>query len=216
MDVTLLAAVLDGHDGRDTFASLEDFLKNVLETLPVGVWLTNDQGRIVYGNPAGRKIWGGARYVSIPEYAEYKGWWPETGERIAAEEWALARALRTGQQFVDEVIDIEAFDGIRKTIINSAVPLKNSVGKVVGAMVVNEDISAIKRMEAQRERLRRELDAASDEVKKLTGLLPICASCKNIRDYEGCWHQLEVYIRDHSAAEFTHTLCPRCAQRFSS
>jgi hypothetical protein len=66
--------------------------------------------------------------------------------------------------------------------------LKNSVGKVVGAMVVNEDISAIKRMEAQRERLRRELESASDEVKKLTGLLPICASCKNIRDYEGCWH----------------------------
>ena len=82
-------------------------------------------------------------------------------------------------------------------------------------MVVNEDISAIKRMEAQRERLRRELEAATDEVKRLTGLLPICASCKNIRDNEGAWHQLEVYIRDHSAVEFTHTLCPLCERRFS-
>lgn len=55
-----------------------------------------------------------------------------------------------------------------------------------------------------------ELEAALAKVKLLTGLLPICANCKRIRDDEGYWQQVEVYIRDHSEAEFSHGLCPDC------
>jgi hypothetical protein len=55
-----------------------------------------------------------------------------------------------------------------------------------------------------------ELQLALANVKMLTGMLPICASCKNIRDDEGYWHQVEVYIRSHSEAEFTHGICPDC------
>lgn len=56
-----------------------------------------------------------------------------------------------------------------------------------------------------------ELQLALANVKMLTGMLPICASCKNIRDDEGYWHQVEVYIRSHSEAEFSHGICPDCA-----
>lgn len=59
-------------------------------------------------------------------------------------------------------------------------------------------------------RLNEELQAALANVKTLRGLLPICASCKKIRDDEGYWQQVEVYIRDHSEADFTHGLCPDC------
>ncbi|MCK6627052.1 MAG: response regulator [Anaerolineae bacterium] len=59
-------------------------------------------------------------------------------------------------------------------------------------------------------RFNEELQAALDNVKTLRGLLPICASCKKIRDDEGYWQQVEVYIRDHSEADFTHGLCPDC------
>ena len=55
------------------------------------------------------------------------------------------------------------------------------------------------------------LQKALDEVKQLRGFLPICASCKNIRDDQGYWTQIESYIRDHSEAEFTHSICPDCA-----
>jgi hypothetical protein len=58
-----------------------------------------------------------------------------------------------------------------------------------------------------------ELQLALANVKMLTGMLPICASCKNIRDDEGYWHQVEVYIRSHSEAEFTHGICPDCAAK---
>jgi AmiR/NasT family two-component response regulator len=59
-------------------------------------------------------------------------------------------------------------------------------------------------------RLNEELQAALANVKTLRGLLPICASCKKIRDDEGYWQLVEVYIRDHSEADFTHGLCPDC------
>lgn len=57
------------------------------------------------------------------------------------------------------------------------------------------------------------LQAQMAGVKILKGLLPICAACKNIRDDKGYWNQLEVYIRDHSEAEFTHGLCPDCMRK---
>jgi len=57
------------------------------------------------------------------------------------------------------------------------------------------------------------LKAALDEVKQLSGLLPICASCKKIRDDKGCWHQIENYIEGHSEAQFSHGLCPECARK---
>jgi AmiR/NasT family two-component response regulator len=63
-----------------------------------------------------------------------------------------------------------------------------------------------------REKLILELEDALAQVKTLSGLLPICSSCKKIRDDEGYWNQLEVYIRDHSEVEFSHSLCPECAK----
>jgi len=58
------------------------------------------------------------------------------------------------------------------------------------------------------------LKEALDHVKVLSGLIPICASCKKIRDDQGFWNQLEVYITQHSDASFTHGICPTCAEEF--
>ncbi len=55
-----------------------------------------------------------------------------------------------------------------------------------------------------------ELQNALDHIKTLQGILPICATCKMIRDEHGGWNQLEVYIRDHTGADFSHTICPDC------
>jgi hypothetical protein len=62
-------------------------------------------------------------------------------------------------------------------------------------------------------RLIRELEAALSKVRTLSGLLPICASCKNIRDDQGYWTQMEAYISQHSEAEFSHSMCPPCARK---
>lgn len=65
----------------------------------------------------------------------------------------------------------------------------------------------------EREKLITELHTALDKVKLLSGFLPICASCKKIRDDKGYWQQIESYIRDHSEAEFSHGICPDCAHK---
>jgi hypothetical protein len=75
------------------------------------------------------------------------------------------------------------------------------------------DISERKNAEEDRERLIRELREALSKIKTLSGLLPICASCKKIRDDSGYWNQIECYIREHSEAEFTHSLCPDCIKK---
>jgi hypothetical protein len=58
-----------------------------------------------------------------------------------------------------------------------------------------------------------ELHKALDEVKTLSGFLPICASCKKIRDDKGYWNQIEAYISEHSEAEFSHGICPDCSKK---
>ena len=61
--------------------------------------------------------------------------------------------------------------------------------------------------------LRLKLREALENVKKLSGLIPICSNCKKIRTDEGFWQQVEVYIRDHSEIEFSHGLCPDCLKK---
>jgi PAS domain S-box-containing protein len=142
----------------------QDLLRLVLDSLPVGVAVMDRKGSIILTNPASEKIWGG----SIPEgperYAKSKGWWHETGKRITPEEWASSRARAHGQTSINEVIDIEGFDGSRKTIHNSAIPIKGSHGDITGAVIVNEDISARKNVEL-------ELNNSYDQMRKLTAQL---------------------------------------------
>ena len=105
-------------------------------------------------------------------------------------------------------------DGRELHLAISISPIKNSVGKIIGASMIARDIHERKRHEQERERLIGELQAALSEVKALHGLLPICASCKKIRDDQGYWTQVEVYLTEHSNAEFTHGICPECEQQY--
>lgn len=70
-----------------------------------------------------------------------------------------------------------------------------------------------KRAEIEKDNLIVELKDALDKVKTLSGLLPICASCKKIRDDKGYWNQIEIYIGSHSNAEFSHSICPDCLKK---
>jgi K+-sensing histidine kinase KdpD len=70
----------------------------------------------------------------------------------------------------------------------------------------------MRRALAREQAARAALQKALDEVKTLSGLFPICAFCKKIRDDKGYWNQIELYIRDHSSANFTHSICPECAK----
>ena len=78
---------------------------------------------------------------------------------------------------------------------------------------LKKEIFLRKRIEADREQLIQDLKQALGDVKQLSGLLPVCASCKKIRDDQGYWNQLDTYIRQHTDANVTHGLCPDCMDK---
>lgn len=86
-----------------------------------------------------------------------------------------------------------------------------AITRTVGELVINAVMRAYQHRE--REELLVKLQRAMGEIKTLEGLLPICAMCKKIRDQEDTWHPIEVYIRDHSQAQFTHGYCPECLEK---
>lgn len=83
-----------------------------------------------------------------------------------------------------------------------------------GAIIISEDITTQKNAENDRTKLITDLQRALDELETLRGLLPICASCKKIRDDSGYWNHIEAYISQHAHVDFTHTLCPECIRHF--
>ncbi len=102
-------------------------------------------------------------------------------------------------------------DGRHVPVLVQSRLLRDEGGKIVGTPATIQDISERKRSEEERERLIVELQEALARIKTLSGLLPICSSCKKIRDDKGYWSQIETYIRDHTEADFSHGICPVCA-----
>jgi len=125
----------------------EELLRTTKDLLPVGLWITDRHGKIIESNPAGRRIWAGAKYVGIDQFGEYKAWWVDSGKRIEPDEWAVARAIRRGEVSIDEELEIECFDGTHKVILNSAVPIRSNQQEITGVVVVNQDITERKRKE---------------------------------------------------------------------
>ena len=100
--------------------------------------------------------------------------------------------------------DVEVFSG----------PITLSGEKVLYSII--HDISERRRIEQERENLIAKLEQALAEIKTLRGILPICATCKKIRDDKGYWNQIETYMCTHSEVEFTHGICPECEGKFYS
>lgn len=102
-------------------------------------------------------------------------------------------------------------DGKENIIEYTAVPIKLQ-GKTF-TIGIDRDVTERRRTEAEREKLIAELQSALSDVRTLSGLVPICANCKKIRDDKGYWTQLERYIQERSAARFSHGICPDCMKK---
>jgi PAS domain S-box-containing protein len=189
--------------------SLKEALSIVYDAIDsaVGVMIITDlSGRIAYVNPA---------FLRMFEYDDKE-------EIIGTDAAALFASKK-----VKNLSDVRAFidlaqgateefvvlhkDGTKFYVEVSCSNVTNDEGHVSGRMASFVDITQRKHMELERETLIAQLQSALAKVKTLRGLVPICASCKNMRDDKGFWHQVEAYIHDHSEAVFSHSICPDCA-----
>jgi PAS domain S-box-containing protein len=150
--------ITERHRAEEAVKREQQLLEAVMESLPVGVWLMDGEGRISRSNPAATRIWAGARYVGVAQFGEYKAWWADTGREIRPDEWAAARAFTRGETSINEKIVIQCFDGSRRTILNSALPLRDALGRISGAVIVNQDIDDLQRAQEEIRQLNEGLE----------------------------------------------------------
>jgi len=183
-------------------------LSRAVEQSPASIVITDHAGNIEYVNP---------KFIQVTGYilAEVLGKNPrilKSGEMSPEGYGMLWQTITTGKEWRGEFHNKKK-NGELYWESASISPIRDLAGRVTHYVAVKEDITARKQNEAERDQLIRDLQDALANVKSLSGLLPICASCKKIRDDEGYWSQVEGYIQKHSDATFTHGMCPDCLKK---
>jgi len=141
----------------DEISANEHLLEMMMENMPVGVFTLDEKGIIVSANNAARELWNGAEYVGIENFEVYKAWFVDSGKRVQAHEWGGAVAIERGEKTLNQEIEVEAFDGSRKFVLNSAIPLRDEHERIIGAVVINVDITERKKLAHQVQERMKEL-----------------------------------------------------------
>ena len=193
---------------EDALRKSEEKYRTVLEASPDPIVVYDMEGKVIYFNHA---------------FTHVLGWTLEErlGKKmdvfVPDEDWPETRKM------IDKVLAGESFFGFetrRHTKEGNIIPVsisgaiyRDQNGNPAGSIINLRDITDLKMAEEALLRERDKLKEALAKIKTLSGMLPICVSCKNIRDDKGYWNQIESYIREHSEAEFSHSMCPECKKR---
>jgi PAS domain-containing protein len=162
----------------------------VVEYLTDGVLVLDRRGRLVDANPGARRWMG---WEEAPLGMALDAWFP--GDWTRPEPGRMA----------SHVVSVPGAELELRTL---------SIGEERGTVLLLRDITRRRRLEREREDLIEELRRTLANVKRLQGLLPICANCKSIRDDKGYWTQVEVYLKDHGEMTFSHGICPKCMKKY--
>ncbi len=187
---------------RDSEIRYRLLIENSLD----GVLLTSPDGRIFDANSSACAIFGRTREEII---ASGRDGLMDTSDPNLSR--MVEERKRTGKASGELIA--RRPDGTPFPVEMSSVVFPSSEGHQFSCIIFR-DISERKRAEAERERLIFDLQEALGKVRMLSGLLPICASCKKIRDEQDQWQHLETYIRQRSSVDFTHGMCPDCLEKF--
>jgi PAS domain S-box-containing protein len=177
--------------------------EGILAAIGEGIRVINRRFRIVYENQKHKDLLG--NHAGEYCYSAY-----QQRDRVC-EMCPIAVTLSEGR-----ILKVERTMPAEKGTMHlgiTASPLTDSKGRIIAAVVVVRDITERKLMEAERERLIADLQGALAKIKTLSGLIPVCAWCRRVRDDQGYWDNLENYIRENSDANFTHGICPECLKK---
>ena len=192
------------------FERLEDSdlvrVRPMVEDVPAYLWTADHDLRLMWSRPSHAVIFG--------LDAE-----PDLGTTVCDlfgnnDEHPSIQAHRAALE--GEARNFEVWVGVRgeaRLLRAHVEPLRDASQTIRGVVGVALDLTERVRAEADRERLIEELQQALDRVKVLSGLIPICTHCKAVRDDKGYWLQVDAFMREHSDAKLSHSICPECAQK---
>lgn len=199
--VTLLLVVYSRNKIiQENNAHIENIFNNVIP-----ICITNLNYEIIKANNSYWSIWGKNSDRPIKCYEQ------RPGKVCHTENCALTQVMNGAKKYVYE--SQKKINGENYHFLITATPYLDSHKRITGVIESFQDITARKKLEDEKEQLITKLKDSLEKVKLLSGFIPICASCKKIRDDKGFWNQVEAYIADHSEARFSHSICPDCAKK---
>jgi|GEM_PF-1429215 len=189
---------------EDKLRQVEAQHRVIIDNLPIGVWMLDEKGQTVFGNKAGEDIWGGAELLRNRGPDEFVASFHETGKRVSFQDWAGVVALRERRKVLNQVLDIHAFDGERRTMLQSAAPMLAD-GEVIGAAVFTLDVTDQARAQA----------ALRDNETRFRAIFETAAVGIAILDARGKWREMNdtacamlgysrEELRELSFADITH------------
>lgn len=182
----------------------EDRLKAIDEDAPLAIVYTDEEGRITTCNKRAEILFGASKEKLIG--FSHKDISDQNMKK------AIIKAL-SGKKSSFEGEHLTASGNKKTNMFANFSPLFHPDGRVSGIIGLFEDISERIHMEKERDQLISELKSALSKIRTLSGFIPICASCKKIRDDKGFWTQVEEYVHEHYDAEFSHGVCPDCMKK---
>ncbi len=192
-----------------TFMNIKDqptgLCCSVLEQCATAVVVTDLEGRVRYSNQAFHRLTGYSPFELIGKKMSVL----KSGATPPAVYRSLWQTITSGKIWRGEIYN-RRNDGTLYWEAITITPITDETGKVTKYAATIEDISAKRKLEADREELLGHLRDAYDKIDGLHGLLPICSHCKSIRSSAGTWHTLENYLKEHSEAHLSHGICPEC------
>lgn len=189
--------------------SKKEMLESLIDMLPQIIVDVDLEGKVTYANQKAFELTGYSKedvesIINISHFVV-----PEDRPRM----FQNIKKVLAGEKLRSNEYTALRKDGTTFPImVYSSFKLIN--GQTNGMRTIVIDITKTKNMEnalkAERDMLQRNLA----EIKTLRGIIPICSYCKQIRDDQGFWNQVEMYVREHTEAEFSHGICPECAKKY--
>jgi len=188
----------------------EKRLRDIASSLGEGIYLMNEQGQVTFMNPEAERLlgWTEAELINKNIHDIVHNRKPD-GTPLALEDCMMRGVIKTGVTYFSRDEMFIRKNGATFPVAVISAPMLED-GKIIGAISAFSDISETKRMEQKQKKLILQLENAVATIKTLHGILPVCASCKKIRDEKGDWKEIESYIGEHTDAQFSHSVCPEC------
>jgi PAS domain S-box-containing protein len=209
--ISISRDITDRKHFEEALEHERNLLRTLIDNLPVLIFFKDTDGRYLLNNLPHLRVIGAQKQEEVIGKTAYDFNPPELAKQYHEDEM---KVVQTGKPMSErEELAFHHDTGEHRWHLTSKIPLIDSKGKITGVVGIASDITERKRAQEERERLISVLQGALADVKTLSGLVPICANCKKIRDDKGFWMQVEAYIQERSHARFSHGICPDCMKK---